>query len=159
MWFSASDCVDLALELMEESIRCNRIHIAFEHKTDFEVYGYANEFSHAVYNLINNARDAVLEEEHGRIIEIIIALMPEEKIGILRIKNFGNKIDSEILETIFTPYFTTKDQGKGTGIGLSISQTIIEQRMEGKLEIQNLGDGVCCTITMKNIRSKAVNQV
>ena len=157
-WFSAVDCVDLALELMEESIRCNRIHILIDRETDFEVYGYPNEFSHAVYNLINNARDAVLEEEHGRIIEITISKTPDAPAGILKIKNYGNGIEPEILGSIFTPYFTTKDPRQGTGVGLSISKTIIEQRMDGKLEIKNLDDGVCCIITINNVRDKAAMQ-
>jgi len=68
---------------------------------------------------------------------------------VLEITNRGDPIPEEILEKIFEPYFTTKSEKDGTGIGLYISKIIIEQRMNGHIELENVDSGVCCRIRIK----------
>jgi C4-dicarboxylate-specific signal transduction histidine kinase len=53
----------------------------------------------------------------------------------------GGGIKDELLGKIFDPYFTTKDLGKGTGIGLFLSKTIIENNMGGRLTVRNITGG------------------
>ncbi len=62
------------------------------------------------------------------------------------IEDNGGGIKEEIMERIFEPYFTTKDQGEGTGIGLYMSKMIVEKNMGWRLEAENIEGGVRFTI-------------
>lgn len=99
---------------------------------DSLLFGFKSEFQQVVLNIINNARDAILEQkiQNGRI-EL------ELRENALYISDNGNGISEEIIERIFEPYFTTKGQGEGTGIGLYMSKMIIEKNMGWKLEVRN----------------------
>lgn len=107
------------------------------------VEGYPNEFKHVLLNLINNARDALLETDSlpsgsGRI------YVEAEKSGgvtAIRIRDNAGGIPRELLDRIFEPYFTTKEPGKGTGLGLYMSKNIIERNMGGRLTARNWEEG------------------
>ena len=110
---------------------------------DFIVYGFKNEFSQVVMNLINNAKDALVEKNVTD--KKIIIKLQESSISIC--DNAGG-IDLDIIDRIFEPYFTTKEQGKGTGMGLYISKMIIEDNMDGTLSAQNIENGALFKIIM-----------
>ena len=67
------------------------------------------------------------------------------------VKDNGGGIDPEVMDRIFEPYFTTKVQGEGTGIGLYIAKVIIEKNMGGKLDVVNLEGGTAFTITLQGL--------
>ena len=62
--------------------------------------------------------------------------------------NNGRQIPPDIMERLFTAYYTTKTGERGTGIGLYMSKIIIEEHMNGKIELKNVEDGVCCSISI-----------
>ncbi len=103
---------------------------------DFEIDSYASEFQQVILNLINNAKDAIIENhvEYGKI-EISI------KDHSIIFKDNGGGIKEKTIERIFEPYFTTKEQGQGTGIGLYMSKLIIEENMGGKISVKNSDNG------------------
>ncbi|MBV6341919.1 sensor histidine kinase [Candidatus Magnetobacterium casense] len=110
----------------------------------FEVSGYPNEFKQVVLNLINNSRDAIISRadqtpQEGRI-DISIDT-EKERLIVVSIRDNGGGIPPELLDRIFEPYFTTKSSDKGTGIGLYISKTIIENSMGWRLAASNLEGG------------------
>lgn len=110
-------------------------------------YGYANEFSHVLFNIIGNARDAILSEDPP-VKQIDINIRNEGRSLFIQVVNRGCKIAEDMLSLVFDPYFTTKEERGGTGIGLYISKVIIEQRMNGKIWLQNIEDGVSCAISL-----------
>ncbi len=107
-----------------------------------EVYGYKNEFMQVILNIISNANDAIIEKQKKLIdFEGIIDIENEitDNMVVISIKNNGDHIPKENFGRILEPYFTTKEEGKGTGIGLYMSKQIIEN-MNGKIEYENIND-------------------
>lgn len=98
--------------------------------------GYENAFTQVVLNLISNARDAILMENvRNGVIEISFELN-EQEISLLFFDNAGG-IKTQETEKIFEPYFTTKHQSLGTGIGLYMVRQIIEKQLDGRIVAQN----------------------
>ena len=145
-FFDVNESVEMALSLLEESINYNKIQIRFTPAGPQTAYGYANEFAHVLYNILDNARDAIVESNPPRK-QILLETVPCKEGLLLKITNSGAPIPDDTLPRIFEPYFTTKESRKGTGIGLYISKQIIE-RMRGDISLYNTKDGVCCAILL-----------
>ncbi len=109
--------------------------------------GYENEMMQVFLNLINNAKDAILEcREHGLMGPGVKGLITVEfnSLGeriVISVTDNGGGIPAGNLDRIFEPYFSTKEQGHGTGIGLYMSKMIIENNMGGLLTARNVDGG------------------
>ncbi|MBF0183563.1 MAG: PAS domain-containing protein [Magnetococcales bacterium] len=103
--------------------------------------GQLNEFSQVVLILLNNARDAILSHRTDTDGIITIEVLSDGEENLLRVRDNGGGIADALLERIFEPYFTTKTEGFGTGIGLYIAKSIIEQQMNGRLLACNWEEG------------------
>jgi signal transduction histidine kinase len=104
------------------------------------VHGYKNELEHCMVNIINNARDALEESRPTRpMITIEVDREGDKVIALIR-DNAGG-IPEEIIGRVFDPYFTTKEEGKGTGIGLYMAKMIIERNMGGRITVRNTDEG------------------
>lgn len=138
--FSARDAIFQTLSLQRAQFKNSNIHAEVEGE-DQKLYGFKGEFQQVLLNIINNAKDAILEQkrEEGK----IFIVLGEKSITI---EDNGGGIKEEIMERIFEPYFTTKEQGEGTGIGLYMSKMIVEKNMGWKLEAHNTEVGVKFTI-------------
>jgi signal transduction histidine kinase len=151
-YFSLADAVDTALSLMQESIKINRITVIEDSEVNLKAYGYKNEFCHGVFNVLNNARDAIIESGVDKR-EIRIRIYSRQGIkqtgvSIIDIENNGNQIPEEYLQQVFDPYFTTKEEKGGTGIGLYLTKEIIGAHMAGTIELFNTETGVCCRMVI-----------
>jgi len=102
------------------------------------VRGDASQLEEVIMELIANARDAMEESDHEKVltIESKVVAGNGKKTVILRISDTGKGISKEIVDKIFEPFFTTKEQGKGTGLGLSIAYGIVEQH-GGRMEVES----------------------
>ncbi len=116
------------------------------------IHGYGNEFSQVIINLLNNARDVLIER---KIEHPVIAVHVYKKSNIVYIDVSDNAggIDTESLDRIFEPYFTTKEEGKGTGVGLYMSKSIIDSHMQGILSAHNNDEGACFRIELSSASS------
>jgi signal transduction histidine kinase len=110
-------------------------------KKDYEkldVNSFKNEFIQVILNIINNAKDALIQnisDNEDRL--IIIKLYQKQNNLVISIKDNAHGVNEKIIDKIFQPYFTTKHKSKGTGIGLFMSNEIITKHMKGKLIVKN----------------------
>ncbi len=132
-----SKAITNASSIILPSLKSNNISFNIEVIKDFELNTYAKELSQVILNLIQNSKDA-----------IIINKISNSKISIIIennqiiVKDNANGINSEILDNIFEPYFTTKEKHKGTGLGLYMSKMILERNMNAKIRVENIDNGV-----------------
>ena len=132
--FLVEDALNSVLTIVSSSLESANISIITNHVENFNLYGNKNEFEQVLLNLINNAKDALVERKiENPKIEITI------KNQELSIKDNAQGISKEHINKIFDPYFSTKENSDG--IGLYISKMIIEQELGGQLSIKSNKDG------------------
>jgi len=103
------------------------------------------DLSRAVINLVNNSCHAVFEKakkasQHPYHPEIKIKLWKEEEWIKLKIEDNGIGMGDDVLQKLYTPFFTTKPVGEGTGLGLSLTKSIIEGKHNGQIEVESSVD-------------------
>lgn len=115
-----------------------------------KVHGYSNEFSQVIINLLNNARDVLIERKITNA-TILVSVYKKAAMVYVDVCDNAGGIDTESIDRIFEPYFTTREEGKGTGIGLYMSKSIIESHMQGILSAHNTDEGACLRIELSSI--------
>lgn len=145
--FDVNDCVNQSLTLLRAGIENSRIEIRTELESCGKVAGVPGEYSQVLVNIITNAKDALIEHNVKNPC-ITIRSWSENHIAAVSIENNGLGIPDNISEKIFEPYFTTKEEGKGTGIGLYFSKIIIEKNMGGKITFKNIQNGVVFIVSL-----------
>ena len=121
------------------------------------VMGDAAQINQIVMNLVTNAADAMSEE--GGLLDVTLenTILQEEKACFdwmlssgqyvrLRMKDTGEGIEPEIMDRIFEPYYTSKEIGKGTGMGLSVVHGIVKRHGGGIRVESELGKGTAFEI-------------
>jgi len=137
--------IDTILSIVEATLKHYKIEILLDVKEGVKVHNIKNELFQVFLNIFNNAKD-VLITKNTQNKKISISLTSEDKYAYIKIADNGGGISPEIISDIFNPYFTTKKENKGTGIGLYMSKTIIEKNMMGSLSARNTKEGACFSI-------------
>jgi two-component system, NtrC family, sensor kinase len=101
-----------------------------------KIYGYRNELLQVLINIFKNAKDELIKLNNNQKRFIFIDGYKKNSNYIIKIKDNAGGIPVNIIEKIYGPYFTTKKDHKGTGIGLYMSKQIITG-MNGTIEVQN----------------------
>ncbi len=129
--FDVKSAIEDVINIQSTQIRNHNIQLSLKGE-GYITHGFESEFKQVILNLLNNAKDAITENsiKEGKI-EIII------ESGKVIIKDNAGGVPEDIIKRVFEPYFTTKEQGKGTGLGLYMSKMIIEENMHGKLSVRN----------------------
>jgi signal transduction histidine kinase len=157
--FDVNEAVAESLQLLEGMFRAHAIRVDVEYcKKPLIGFGSASEFKQVMINLLNNARDALVEHKVANPL-ITIGLFCDDVYGAITIQDNGGGIDERVMERIFEPYFTTKEEGKGSGIGLYISYSIIRTKMGGTIEASNVKDGTLFTLTIPLYKDPFVDEV
>lgn len=134
--------VESVMQIVKDSLQSKNIQIITDLQSDVVFHTYATELLQVLLNLIKNAEDALLENE--------------VKDPYIKISSYGNTltvsdnaggIPEDIVENIFDPYFSTKDLN-GTGLGLYMSKTIVENHCGGKLSVTNSTEGAVFSIEL-----------
>ena len=102
-----------------------------------ELYGYYNELLQVLINILKNAKDELIKLDTNKRRIIFIDTYTDKSNLIIKIRDNANGIPSDIIEKIFDPYFTTKENDEGTGIGLYMCKQIIDG-MTGKIQVINV---------------------
>ena len=136
--FSARRQALAAVALVEASFQQGGIDLRLEDGEDVPTLGHPNEYSQVLLNLLANARTAI--EGRGGGGEVRIRVAREGGRCLLRVTDNGGGIPEPILERIFEPYFTTRPE-TGTGLGLYMARTILQQSMAGTVEARNVQGG------------------
>jgi signal transduction histidine kinase len=137
--FSINKTIKDFLSLIGATFKYSNIPINLDEKEELMASGFPNEFSQVALNILKNAKDAILEKGIKGVIKM--DFQREGDSAVVRIKDNGGGIPEDIIDKIFDSYFTTKKDGTGTGIGLYLSKLIIEDRMNGRINVRNTKDG------------------
>jgi len=138
--FELKSVVDRTLALVQGRLKDRGIRVEVSADASPLIVGHPNEFSQVLLNIVNNAVDAFAGQScPDPCISVGIACVGER--AVLTMRDNAGGIAEDVLPRIFEPYFTTKEQGKGTGIGLYMAKNIVEKNMNGSLTACNRGDG------------------
>jgi sensor histidine kinase regulating citrate/malate metabolism len=136
------DSIDMTLKILEPVlINC---HIELINKINYENPIYKKmsrgELSQVVTNIFNNAKD-VFEERNIRNPRITIECTSNINDILISIEDNAGGISDDVIKNIFEPYFTTKHQSVGTGLGLYMSHRIVNESLGGSLYVKNTKEG------------------
>jgi signal transduction histidine kinase/CBS domain-containing protein len=136
------DRIDKALDITKASLKGNYIKLINEidYTQPLNIKLVMGEFVQVLINIINNAKDVLVEKNIPNPYVKIRLENLKEKV-IITIEDNGGGIPDEVLPKVFDPYFTTKGDSNGTGLGLYMSQKIIVESLKGKLYVENTQAG------------------
>ncbi len=139
--------VKSVLNIIETTLESKNIRVIEELTCKSAFLSYPNELKQVIINLVKNAQDILLEK---KIEEPYVKIKTYEEDGkyILEVSDNGGGIDAKVIDNIFDPYFSTKLEKDGTGLGLYMSKTIVEEHCNGKLSCYNTQDGACFKIEL-----------
>lgn len=136
---SVVDALNNSLDLTNAAMKDAYINVISHIEDDITILGNANELSQAFINIFNNSKDQLrenVEREDERLLITSTKKLNNNKLEIT-IKDSGGGVDENIIERIFEPYFSTKHQSVGTGLGLSMANKIIRERHHGEISVHN----------------------
>ncbi|MDD5386983.1 MAG: HAMP domain-containing sensor histidine kinase [Sulfuricurvum sp.] len=110
---------------------------------------YPNELKQVLINIVNNAREAI-EQSKSEKKQIRITCENDSRFCTISIEDSGGGVPLPIIDKIFDPYFTTKFESQGTGIGLYMAKMIVEKHFLGKLSVYNTVRGACFEIRLNH---------
>lgn len=141
-----SDITNGTLAIIEKSLQSNNIRIKKSLIKDVKIQTYCNEAIQALLNIINNARDIINEKEiNDGVIEIIMDY--DEQNYYFKVLDNAGGIPDDIINKIFEPYYSTKEEKNGTGLGLYMSHMIVKEQLKGEIIAENIDRGACFTIS------------
>ena len=139
--------VEDSLSIIKSSLDSYNISIDTQISCDITIITYKNEIQQVMLNLLKNAQDIFLEKDI-KAPQITIITSCDEKFAYIEVLDNAGGVPLEIIDNIFDPYFTTKEQRDGTGLGLYMSKRIIEDRCKGLLQVTNTQNGASFKILL-----------
>lgn len=133
-YFLLRHSIDEALKLIERQLYTHNISIKIiEEQEGIKIFGYEDQFEQVILNLLSNARDAFDEVDCDEKNLILSIATGNEGECLLRIEDNAGGVAEAAREKIFNPFFTNKEDGKGTGLGLYMSLEIIRKSFDSTL--------------------------
>ena len=138
--FQAREVLEKSVSIVDAVFTPLNLTVEIVVEDEIAIDGYPNEFSQVILNILLNAKDAFLHRKVEQP-KVVARLFRENGKAVLTITDNAGGIPEEIMQSIFDPYFSTKDPIMGTGIGLFMSKAIIEKNMNGSLSARNVDGG------------------
>ena len=135
--FDSLEVINKTLKLLSSNFKYKQIEIVFRKVETNTIMASENEFKQVLMNILNNAKDALVQNDEIKNKYIFIDINFDENDVIIDICDNAGGIDEDIIEKVFEPYFTTKHKSIGTGIGLYMAEEIITKHMNGALFVCN----------------------
>jgi len=135
--FNIANNIHQSVSITNASLYENNIEVKYDLDKSINYYGFANELKQALLNILQNSKDAfyINDEDTKKI--IFISLEKINNTIYIKIKDNAGGIEEKVLKKIFRKNFTTKDEHKGTGIGLYMTKAIIEKNFRGNIKAEN----------------------
>ncbi|MEA1919083.1 MAG: ATP-binding protein [Campylobacterota bacterium] len=143
---SLEEVISKSLNVIQASLENDTIKIIQEYDSHMKYELYDSELMQVILNILKNAQDNFKEKSTQN---AYIKITTHDKC--ISICDNGGGISPAIVENIFDPYFSTKDEKNGTGLGLYMSKIIIEEHHKGSLHVSNSDDGVCFSIELGEV--------
>ncbi len=131
--------------ITQDLLEHHGIDIKIEPTNPVEIFGSKIALAHVFLNIINNAKDEMIQRKTKKP-NIIIAIRQRKTYLSLFIYDNAGGVKPELLQKIFEPYVSTKNKD-GSGIGLYITKAIIEEKFRGKIRARNSKEGLLSHLT------------
>lgn len=135
------------LGIIKTALENKNIILITHFEANISIATYPNELMQVILNLIKNAEDILYDNRVNNPWIKIITYKTDMTLCI-SVSDNGGGVPSDILPRIFEPYFSTKAKKDGTGLGLYMSQKIVEEHCGGILQVLNTQDGAVFTIVL-----------
>ncbi|MEA3289214.1 MAG: hybrid sensor histidine kinase/response regulator [Campylobacterota bacterium] len=135
--FNLSEDIKRCLEIEHAVLKRYNIEVILNLDDSIFIEGFPNSLIQVFINIINNSKDVMVEKTEESVRFIFITTKQSDNNIFISINDNGGGIDDDIKEKIFEPYFTTKHQSQGTGLGLHMSFQIIKDAMSGTIDVDN----------------------
>ncbi len=145
--FTLEEVITSSLRIIESSLQSHNITVERQFEANTTITSYENELKQVILNLLKNAEDIIIERQIEMPVLSVKTYFDGTDICMSVGDNAGG-VPDELLGKIFDPYFTTKDELNGTGLGLYMSKTIIEEHCAGTLTLLNTDKGATFIITL-----------
>jgi signal transduction histidine kinase len=134
------DIIEKSMDFLSYLFKLNSIQIVYHNGSNSSLEIYLNEIVQVFINLAKNSSDAMIEKNiENRVINI--KTYENESYLFVEFEDNAGGIKSDVISKIFDPYFSTKNNKNGTGLGLYMSKTIIEEHSGGKIDVYNTDFG------------------
>ena len=134
--FEVKKSIDKTINLLKTEFIKEDISVIYLGEPNIFIHGIENQFLQVTMNILNNAKDALIEKEIKNR-HIFINVYEENAKTYIEIQDNAGGVNEDIIEHVFEPYFTTKHKSLGTGIGLYMSEEIVTKQLNGKLFVYN----------------------
>lgn len=141
------ELIEGAIIIIGIALESKKIELIFDLQEEVTISTFVNEVKQVILNILKNAED-ILTEKEQKDPKIWIASYVENEFVYITIEDNAGGIDEKVIPKIFDPYFSTKRSSNGTGLGLYMSKTIINEHCKGKLSVVNTRNGAKFTIAL-----------
>jgi len=145
MYFNIFDSIQSVLDLVKSEYFHKNIMISLNGDKTINAVGLPNEVNQVILSLLKNSKDEFIKNPHSNM-KVKINITSIEEKAIIEVSDNAGGIPEDIIDKIFDIYVTTKQDG--SGIGLNISKSMIEEHMDGKMYVTNIEDGAKFTIIL-----------